>query len=87
MNFNVIIKTVIKIYTSNKIVREFFNNKVKLEVMSNLVDKLGETRAALKNTNYLTVPVIIPYNIIITKALDKIINIFKTLALFARATI
>ena len=51
------------------------------------MNRFKKTCTVLKNTNYLTVLVITPYNIIIIEVLNKIINTFKVLVLSTCAVI
>ena len=83
--FENLARTATEIYTSNKTVREFADDRKRQEGLSDLVDKLGYTASIREHENRLTAPVIAPRGGLGGESIDELTKAFDALALSARA--
>ncbi len=86
IDFEKLAKTAIKIYIFNKTVREFSDNRIKQEKLSELIDSLRYALIISKSKNRFIFFIIIPRRILI-KIINKLIKAFNALALIIKITL
>ncbi|RDL34481.1 uncharacterized protein BP5553_07609 [Venustampulla echinocandica] len=86
VKFSEMAKTATEIYTSNKSIREFADSKVKQDGLSELVDRLGEASVPPRPENILAALVVASRVRLSKEVMDNLSNMFKAIALSARAT-